>query len=251
MTGAPASVLAPSRTKLIPVVEIFGPTVQGEGAEAGVPTHFVRVGGCDFRCSWCDTMYAVDPELVRAAEKLSVGEVASRVAALGGRPHWVAISGGNPALHDLGELVDALHAAQFRVSVETQGSRWAAWLHEVDRLTISPKPPSSGMATASHLAQLEAFMTETMAASADKAILKFVVFDEVDLAWAEDVAARWSDLPLHLSAGTPVPADDDIRDAVGERFRWLCETVAARASLAHARVLPQLHVIAWKGAKGV
>lgn len=251
MTGAPGSALAPSRTKLIPVVEIFGPTIQGEGAEAGVPTHFVRVGGCDFRCSWCDTMYAVEPELVRVAEKLSVDEIAGRVAALGGRPGWVAISGGNPALHDLGELVGVLHAAQFRVSVETQGSRWAPWLHEVDRLTISPKPPSSGMATASHLAQLEAFMTETMAASADKAILKFVVFDEVDLAWAEEVAARWSDLPLHLSAGTPVPADDDIRDAVGERFRWLCETVAARASLAHARVLPQLHVIAWKGATGV
>ena len=51
MTGAPASALAPTRTKLIPVVEIFGPTIQGEGAEAGVPTHFVRVGGCDFRCA--------------------------------------------------------------------------------------------------------------------------------------------------------------------------------------------------------
>ena len=49
----------------LPVVEIFGPTIQGEGAEAGIPTHFVRVGGCDFRCSWCDTMYAVDPEIVR------------------------------------------------------------------------------------------------------------------------------------------------------------------------------------------
>jgi 7-carboxy-7-deazaguanine synthase len=252
MAGAPASALAPTRTKLIPVVEIFGPTIQGEGAEAGVPTHFVRVGGCDFRCSWCDTMYAVDPEVVRAtAEKLSTDEIVMRVAALSGRPEWVAISGGNPALHDLTDLVAGLHASGYRVSVETQGSRWASWLHDVDRLTISPKPPSSGMATARNAEQLDHFMTEAMSASADTAILKFVAFDQVDLDWAVQVAERWQDLPLYLSAGTPMPADDDVRNAVGERYRWLCETVASKPELAHARVLPQLHVIAWKGATGV
>ena len=148
MTTVPATTLAPARAKLIPVVEIFGPTVQGEGAEAGIPTHFVRVGGCDFRCSWCDTMYAVDPEIVRAtAEKLSSQEIVARVEGLGGRPDWVTISGGNPALHQLDDVVWRLHGAGFRVSVETQGSRWASWLGAVDRLTISPKPPSSGMAT--------------------------------------------------------------------------------------------------------
>lgn len=252
MTGAPASALAPSRTKLIPVVEIFGPTIQGEGAEAGVPTHFVRVGGCDFRCSWCDTMYAVDPEIVRAtARKLSTDQIVARVVSLPGRPRWVAISGGNPALHELGELVAGLHGADYCVSVETQGSRWAPWLHDVDRLTISPKPPSSGMATPQHAEQLESFMTEAMDRSADKAILKFVAFDLADLDWAAGIAARWNRVPLYLSAGTPMPAGDDVREAVGERFRWLCETVAARPELAHARVLPQLHVIAWKGATGV
>ena len=252
MAGAPASAIAPSRTKLIPVVEIFGPTIQGEGAEAGMPTHFVRVGGCDFRCSWCDTMYAVDPEVVRAtAEKLSIDEIVARVVALEGRPEWVAISGGNPALHDLGELVAGLHAAGHRVSVETQGSRWASWLHDVDRLTISPKPPSSGMATARNAEQLENFMTRAITGGADKAVLKFVAFDQTDLDWAVQVAARWTDMPLYLSAGTPVPANDDVREAVGERYRWLCETVAAKPELAHARVLPQLHVIAWKGATGV
>lgn len=252
MTSAPASAFAPSRSKLVPVVEIFGPTIQGEGAEAGVPTHFVRVGGCDFRCSWCDTMYAVDPEVVRAtSEKLGTEEIVARVVALQGRPEWVAISGGNPALHDLGELVARLHGTGYRVSVETQGSRWASWLHDVDRLTISPKPPSSGMATARHARQLENFMTETMSASTHRAILKFVAFDDADLEWAVRLAARYESLPLYLSAGTPVPAHDDVRDAVGERYRWLCETVAARPELAHARVLPQLHVIAWKGATGV
>ena len=44
----------------IRVNEIFGPTIQGEGALIGQPTIFVRTGGCDYRCSWCDTLHAVD-----------------------------------------------------------------------------------------------------------------------------------------------------------------------------------------------
>src|SRR5579863_9040838 len=94
------------KTKTFPVIEIFGPTIQGEGAEAGIPTHFVRVGGCDYRCSWCDTMYAVDPESVRDnAEQLTSEEIVDRVVGLDGTPGWVTISGGNPALHELGQLV--------------------------------------------------------------------------------------------------------------------------------------------------
>ena len=90
-----------------------------------------------------------------------------------------------------------------------------------------------------------------MAAALGKAVLKIVVFDQGDLAWARDIAARWPDLPLYLSAGTPVPAGPDVRDVIGERYRWLCELVAGDDELARARVLPQLHVIAWKGATGV
>jgi 7-carboxy-7-deazaguanine synthase len=197
-------------------------------------------------------MYAVDPQTVRAtAEKLSSEEIVARVEALGGRPEWVTISGGNPALHHLDELVSRLHAAGFRVSVETQGSRWASWLGTVDRLTISPKPPSSGMATPRNAEQFQAFMKNAMTTARSEAVLKIVVFDDADLAWAKQVAARWRGLPLHLSAGTPVPAGPDVRDAVGERYSWLCESVAADHELTHARVLPQLHVIAWKGATGV
>ena len=252
MQSATASALAPSRVQLIPVVEIFGPTIQGEGAEAGVPTHFVRVGGCDYRCVWCDTMYAVDPEIVReTAEKLSAQDIIGRVTSLEGGPAWTTISGGNPALHELGDVVSGLHDAGYRVSVETQGSLWKAWLADVDRLTISPKPTSSGMATAKHVAQFDRFMSAVADACADRAVLKVVVFDEDDLVWAIEVSERCAELPLYLSAGTPVPAGENVRGAVGERYRWLCERVAAQSKLGHARVLPQLHVIAWKGATGV
>ena len=139
------------KVKTFAVIEIFGPTIQGEGAEAGMPTHFIRLGGCDFRCSWCDTMYAVEPATVRVtAHRLSVEEIVQALDRLTGAPRWVTISGGNPALHRLDPLIERLHSHDYRVSVETQGSVWRSWLGDVDRLTVSPKPPSSGMASARH-----------------------------------------------------------------------------------------------------
>lgn len=240
-------------TKTYPVVEVFGPTIQGEGAEAGRSCYFVRLGGCDYRCSWCDTMFAVEPaEVRRAAEYLDTEQISARVTDLGGRAEWVVLSGGNPALHDLGLLVERLQAERMKVAVETQGSLWKAWLGHVDRLTVSPKPPSSGMATPAHQAQFEAFMGQASEAHVwGSTVLKVVCFDEEDLSWAKAVARRWPSLDLHLSAGTPVPAPSNLAGAVGASFRRLCELVARDPELAHARVLPQLHVIAWGEERGV
>lgn len=248
------TLLAEKQTKVatFPVVEIFGPTVQGEGAEAGLPCHFVRFGGCDYRCSWCDTMYAVEPEEVRRnSTRMSSAEIAQRVERLAGAPGWVVLSGGNPALHELGGLVEALRGRGHKVAVETQGSVWRDWLAGVDRLTISPKPPSSAMASEAHRAQFERFMARAVERKAAGAVLKIVCFDELDVRWASDLAGGWPDLDLYLSAGTPVPPPADLRGAVCDRFRWLCERVAGDERLARARVLPQLHVLAWGDARGV
>lgn len=242
----------PVDTRTFPIIEIFGPTIQGEGAEAGLPTHFIRLGGCDYRCSWCDTMYAVDPETVRrTATRLTSADIVGRVQSLGDGPRWITISGGNPALFALDQLVNLLQADGRRVAVETQGSLWRPWLSSVDRLTVSPKPPSSGMATPSRTSRFGAFMEKALAEAAEQMVLKIVCFDEADLAWAKDTAAAYPDVPLFLSAGTPVPSPGPVREAVGDRYAWLCEAVAADADLADARVIPQLHVIAWKEATGV
>ena len=238
--------------KTFPVIEVFGPTIQGEGAEAGRPCYFVRFGGCDYRCSWCDTMYAVEPEEVRRnAQELATEEIAERVGDLGGGAEWVVLSGGNPALHELGPLVEALHERGLLVAVETQGSIWREWLGSVDRLTVSPKPPSSNMASASHRQGLGRFMAEALKHGDRYLVLKIVCFEEADLRWAREIAATWATPDLHLSAGTPVPSPADLRGALGDRYRWLCERVAADAELGRARVLPQLHVIAWGDERGV
>jgi 7-carboxy-7-deazaguanine synthase len=253
MLATPATPARPrtAGTVTLPVVEIFGPTVQGEGPDAGVPAYFVRFGGCDYRCVWCDSMHAVDPAEVRTnAEHLTTEQIVRRITELPTGPNLVVLSGGNPALLDLYALVVALKRNGRRVAVETQGSRWRDWLATVDRLVISPKPPSSGMAGPDEMAALQAFMGNAISSSAPA--LKIVVFDQADLDWA---AARHRDhpqLPLFLSAGTDVGLPDE--ETIGrlrERYRWLCETVARRADLRAVSVLPQLHVIAWGTAKGV
>lgn len=240
------------KTKTVPVVEIFGPTIQGEGAEAGLSCHFVRLGGCDYRCSWCDTMYAVDPaEVRRSVRHLGTDEILQGLDRLDGDPEWVVLSGGNPALHELGSLVDALQASGRRVAVETQGSVWREWLGSVERLTISPKAPSSGMESPDHLRQFNNFMSRALTVDPERLVLKIVCFDESDLRWAKGIATSWPMLSLYLSAGTPVPSPSDLRGALAASYRWLCEQVARDSELSHARVFPQLHVIAWGDARGV
>lgn len=234
-----------------PVVEIFGPTVQGEGPDAGRPAYFVRFGGCDYRCRWCDSMHAVEPSLVREAERLSAVAICDQIAALPSGPRLVVLSGGNPALLHLGELVEALQFIGLQVAVETQGSVWREWLGHVDRLVISPKPPSSGMASAESAAQTDRFFQKLAHTSVSSA-LKIVVFHSDDLDWAQDFAVAHPDVELFLSAGTDIGlGEQQTIAAVRDRFAWLAGAVATRPALAHARVFPQLHVIAWGTAKGV
>jgi 7-carboxy-7-deazaguanine synthase len=242
-------------------MEVFGPTIQGEGDLAGEPTMFVRFGGCDYRCAWCDSMHAVEPALVREhAKRMDSMDVLLALTGLvrGGRPAWVTLSGGNPALLELGELVEVLQGEGFQVAVETQGSQWREWLANVDRLVVSPKPPSSGMVTPRHEHMTYRFIMRALAVAPDFACtLKIVVFDQADLIWAKRFLDQF-ELPwrTYLSCGTarPVPGEPLAltRDLLGDRYRWLCEAVAGDPDLnSRVRVLPQLHVLAWGHALGV
>ncbi len=236
----------------VPVVEVFGPTIQGEGELAGVPTAFVRFGGCDYRCTWCDSLFAVLPEDVRRAPRLDTEEIVAALHALPGAPEWVTLSGGNPALLELGDLVTRLQASGRRVTVETQGSVWRDWLAGVDLLTVSPKPPSSGMATPGNESESHRFL-ECAAASGANVVLKIVVFDETDYEWASALRARHPRLPFHLSCGTDPPAGTSHTEAlagVSHRYRWLCERAARDPAMDGARILPQLHVLAWGHKRG-
>jgi 7-carboxy-7-deazaguanine synthase len=236
----------------LPVIELFGPTLQGEGPQQGRPAYFVRFGGCDFRCAWCDSMHAVDPAQVRAeARSLDATAIVGELAALPPGPDLVVLSGGNPALHDLTELVAALHTAGLQVAVETQGSRWKPWLADVDCLVVSPKGPSSGMDTPRARTALDAFLTAA-GATAAPAVLKAVVFDEADLEYARGLTRQYPQFELYVSVGTDVGlSDDETITRVLDRLCWLSEAVAADPALCRARVGVQQHVLTWGNRRGV
>lgn len=238
------------RLKAFPVMEVFGPTIQGEGNVAGLPTYFVRIGGCDYRCSWCDSLHAVIPAEVRAhSEKLTSTEILARITALPKGPEWVTLSGGNPALLELGPLVRDLRDGGYKVAVETQGSKWRDWLATVNCLTISPKPPSSGMSSKVE-EDLAGFMFRASIALPERRhhALKIVAFDEGDLDFAVETFLTYPTWPRFLSCGTVV---GEPIEELAMRYRWLCTMVAHDDRLPNVRVLPQLHVIAWGHVKGV
>ena len=235
----------------IRVSEIFGPTIQGEGVLIGQPTVFVRTGGCDYRCSWCDTLHAVDSEYREQWQPMSVEEIWMEVRRLsGGVPLTVSLSGGNPAIQPLGPLIDRGHGEGYRFALETQGSVARDWFADLDVLVVSPKPPSSGMET--DFAKLD----ECLAMAAGMTVLKIVVFDDRDYAYAKDMAGRYPALPVYLQPGnhTPPPPDDDSAtvdiDGVMNRMLWLVDKVTGDKWF-DARVLPQLHVLLWGNRRGV
>ena len=231
------------------IAEIFGPTIQGEGALIGEPTVFVRAGGCDYRCVWCDSLHAVDTRFRHDWAKMSAQEVWGKVRDLsGGQPLTVSLSGGNPAIQDFAPLIALGTAEGYRFACETQGSIARPWFADLDTLVLSPKPPSSG-----EVVDWAAFETCVTAAGArPKTVLKIVIFDDADYVWAKDAASRYPDLPLYLQPGNP---DVDPTHAVDlgactDRLLWLVEKVTDDRWFT-ARVLPQLHVLIWGNKRGV
>ena len=237
----------------IRISEIFGPTIQGEGVLSGEPTVFVRTGGCDYRCAWCDSLHAVESRFRHDWKPMSIDAVWQEVTALSGqRPITVSLSGGNPAIQPLGPLIDHGHTQGYRFALETQGSVAKDWFSKLDTLVLSPKPPSSGMDTDWNAlaASIDA------AGSKPKTVLKFVVFDDADYAFAKAVSARHPHLAVYLQPGNhtpPPPEDDDARidmDGIMSRMEWLIDKVMADCWF-EARVLPQLHVLIWGNKRGV
>jgi 7-carboxy-7-deazaguanine synthase len=242
-------------TERIRISEIFGPTIQGEGPLIGRPTVFVRTAGCDYRCAWCDTLYAVLPDYRDEWEAMTPSEIMARVNDLaGGEPVLVSLSGGNPALQPLAALVALGRRGGHGFALETQGSVPQAWFAELDWLILSPKPPSSGMTT--DWTALEASVEA--ARGRPRCALKIVVFDDADYAYARTAAARCPALPIYLQVGNPSPlhaagkAMSDAADLedLARRLRWLAGKVTADRWFA-ATVLPQLHVLAWGNKRGV
>ena len=165
-----------SNIQTLPVMEQFY-TIQGEGYYQGRAAYFVRLGGCDVGCPWCDVKESWDASI---HPQLSVDEIVNIVVESGAK--ICVITGGEPLMYDLNELTNSLRENNIRTHVETSGAYPARGTF--DWITVSPKrykpPVESILPLASEL--------------------KVVINHRNDFRWAEQYAAKVSeDCKLYLS----------------------------------------------------
>jgi 7-carboxy-7-deazaguanine synthase len=148
----------------LPLMEDFY-TIQGEGFYQGHAAYFVRLGGCDVGCVWCDVKESWD---AAAHPQISIDEIVNRVKSSGSE--LAVITGGEPAMYDLTELTQKLKSAGLRTNIETSGAYelTGTW----DWVCFSPKKFK-----APHPSIYE---------KANE--LKVIVYNKSDFSWAEDFA---------------------------------------------------------------
>ena len=144
-------------------------TIQGEGFYQGHAAYFIRLGGCDVGCVWCDVKESWD---VNAHPKVRIDDLVKKAKSSGGE--IVVITGGEPAMHNLDLLTEELQKARLKTNIETSGAYplTGNW----DWVCLSPKKFK-----APHSSVFE---------KADE--LKIIIYNKSDFDWAEEHAAKVS-----------------------------------------------------------
>ncbi len=247
--------MSEAQTDKVPVVELFGPTIQGEGIMTGTISHFLRTGGCPLRCSWCDSMYAVEPDQVKANTIwLSTADILQMAAKLPRAP-YITFTGGDPCMwEELGSLITPFNAQGMRVAVETQGTLFPSWLPEADVLTFSPKGPSSG-----NIVDAEDLMLwlidNAMPPRKFKVCIKVVIFGAEDMQYGLNLLGKLPTVTydaFYLSAGTtlaekPVERIAGVLSNLQSLANKLLEMVPQEDILVTEKlhIGAQLHVLLW------
>jgi 7-carboxy-7-deazaguanine synthase len=171
------------------ITEIFK-SIQGEGSRAGLPCIFVRLTGCNLRCTWCDTAYAF-----HGGKKMTIERICARVDELA-RPsqsadsavrpaitRLVELTGGEPLLQeDVCPLADALLAAGYTVMIETSGERYVGNLPQQIIKIVDVKCPDSGEANTFEIRNLDALTSNDE--------VKFVLSSRRDYEFAREFALQ-------------------------------------------------------------
>ncbi len=151
--------------EMLPLMEEFY-TIQGEGYHTGRAAYFIRVGGCDVGCHWCDVKESWNPDLHPATRITHIADQAASYA------KTVVVTGGEPLMWNMHPLTDSLKDAGLNVHIETSGAYplSGTW----DWICLSPKktkPPLSEIYERAHE-------------------LKVIVYNQHDFKWAEEHASR-------------------------------------------------------------
>lgn len=217
------------------VVEIFD-SIDGEGIRTGLPVSFIRLAGCNLRCSYCDTLYALFGEsIVCEYSDMDENEILEK---LNPRFKRVTLTGGEPLIAPgIGVLLEKLAASGYEINIETNGAvdiesfSQNPLIRENAFFTIDYKLLSSGMN--------DKMIYKNFFSLTPRDAVKFVVGSDEDvkkmIALTKEMEANYSSMPqIYIGA-------------VYEKFSLekLAETILSTPSLANAKLQVQLHKIVW------
>ena len=204
------------------ITEIFK-SIQGESTYAGLPCIFIRLTGCNLRCTWCDTEYSF-----HGGKKMTLDEVMQRVYDFGGK--LVEITGGEPLLQkEVYPLMDRLLAENYQVLLETSGERP---IHKVPREVVKivdVKCPDSGEA--------DTFAMKNLASLGPHDQVKFVIGTRRDYEFARGFT-REHGLGVRVSAIFFSPVHGEI--GLPQMAQWIIDD-----QLENVRFGSQLHKTIW------
>ncbi len=217
------------------ITEIYK-SIQGESSFAGLPCTFVRLTGCNLRCTWCDSEYTFT-----GGKKMTADEIFGEVERLGVK--LVEITGGEPMLQEreLVPLMQRLLDAGYQVLLETSGERPLASVPKAVHKIVDVKCPHSGAANT--------FREENLAALTERDEVKFVISDRAEYEFARDFTRRHQLVGrVHDVLFSPAFA----KDAAGRRDTANC--LLDPQELAHwilfdgldVRLGLQLHKLIWE-----
>ena len=212
---------------MLKINEIYA-SIQGESSHTGLPCVFIRLTGCNLRCSWCDTAYAFYD-----GKNLTVEETLQKVETFG--LPLVEITGGEPLLQeDVYPLMEALLKKGYRVMLETSGALPIDKVPEKVIKILDIKCPGSGEEKKNHLENLKFLSPHDE--------VKFVLLDRADYEWSRDMLRKYDMVPSKQVLFSPVYDKLNLKDL----SQWILKDRLA------VRLQTQLHKVIWsKDAIGV
>ena len=205
---------------MIKINEIYL-SVQGESTYTGLPCIFIRLTGCNLRCSWCDTAYAF-----HEGKNMSIDEILQKVENFG--IHLVEITGGEPLMQDnVYTLMRRLIEKGYKVMLETGGSISLERVPKDVIKIMDLKCPGSGEQEKNNLDNLK------LLAPHDE--VKFVILDKKDYEWSRDIIKKYKiNETAHILLS---PVFDKLE--LKEMVKWILEDRLP------VRLQTQLHKIIW------
>jgi 7-carboxy-7-deazaguanine synthase len=210
------------------ITEIFH-SLQGETSLSGVPFAFIRLTGCNLRCTYCDSTYAF-----KGGTKMSVAQVLDTVEPY--RVKHVLLTGGEPLLQrQTSALIDALRAKNYLVSIETHGEVSIEAVTDRARIIMDIKTPSSGMARGGYRQNLKHLK------NSDE--VKFVIASEEDYTWAREIILSGQIPTQEILLSPANVAKAQPGKFAGIHPRWLAEKILE--DRLPVRMQLQLHKFVW------